>query len=811
MKPLYLTWSCICLLAACTCGAQGAIATFQRSIQNVNGLFCLEQNTDESIWIGTNLGKILRFTPDGSLLGGQELFLGDTTNVRFVYDLSRAPDGDMYVLYDRSNQNTALDDYLILARIQPNGAFVWQKTVHYGEVQHWAHNRLTTDPDGTVLVVSSQTATANNNEPNRIILTRLAPDGATLWHRALRNEGRNYLRFITRLPDGSYLLGGNTLLTNVSGFLVRLSPDGAVLWASRYPDLLFKAGTTLPDGSWIVAATQTGPLPQQTCVLRLQPDGTTSWALRIVQPNALNWIPDLRVHPQTGNILIFNHETTQNQRVADLIALTQAGQVAWARSYDQCRNYGINAGIVTTDGGIAGLRFRAGGHLFVKTDAMGLLSDCPSDTVAISVQPIGSNSFATAWEVEEQPDLPAASMNLRPFAPQLTDYCGDEPPVTGIQCTPDSICPGQPMLAQSLGAGQADQYRWTLPGGQPVGMASTANVPGITFSGLGPVEVQLAVRMGYCVDTFRQIVVVVAGPQAFDLGPDTSICRTNASIALDASDAQVLDYQWNTGDTTATFTATASGLYAVEARASGCTLRDSIYVELREALPINLPGDTTFCGTDTLLLDATTVGADHYEWNDGVRTPQRVITESGFYAVTAWQGDCIASDFVSVVLFPAPPPLPRDTVLCDVEILRLSVGSSIAGDIRWNALPGTGEYDVLPEVSVVTREVSYRQCYYADTLRIRRVSCVKGFAVYAPNAFAPDDTQGNDVFRLVGPDLEILEFRLFDRWGNLLFQRTDNTAMWDGAGAAPGLYVWTARVRQDGRAGWIGGDVLLVR
>jgi gliding motility-associated-like protein len=99
---------------------------------------------------------------------------------------------------------------------------------------------------------------------------------------------------------------------------------------------------------------------------------------------------------------------------------------------------------------------------------------------------------------------------------------------------------------------------------------------------------------------------------------------------------------------------------------------------------------------------------------------------------------------------------------------------------------------------------------------VRRVDCKAGFAFYAPTALAPGSVQGNGLFMLTGDDLEVLDFQVFDRWGNLVFQQKNTTTGWDGLAAngrdlTPGVYLWTAQLRQRGRVGWVGGDVLLVR
>lgn len=95
--------------------------------------------------------------------------------------------------------------------------------------------------------------------------------------------------------------------------------------------------------------------------------------------------------------------------------------------------------------------------------------------------------------------------------------------------------------------------------------------------------------------------------------------------------------------------------------------------------------------------------------------------------------------------------------------------------------------------------------------------------LFIPNAFSPDGDGINDVFMLfAGPEVVRIRYlRLFDRWGEQLFVRSDflpNDAAygWDGTfqGVAlnPAVFVYVAEVEYlDGRKEIVKGDVLLVR
>ncbi|MCB9267921.1 MAG: gliding motility-associated C-terminal domain-containing protein [Lewinellaceae bacterium] len=96
-------------------------------------------------------------------------------------------------------------------------------------------------------------------------------------------------------------------------------------------------------------------------------------------------------------------------------------------------------------------------------------------------------------------------------------------------------------------------------------------------------------------------------------------------------------------------------------------------------------------------------------------------------------------------------------------------------------------------------------------------------AVYIPNAFSPNEDGRND--RLApyadASIVEIEAFRVYNRWGGLLYERAafapnDESLGWDGTvngqPAPPGVYVYqlTAR-RLDGEVLRLEGEVLLVK
>lgn len=84
------------------------------------------------------------------------------------------------------------------------------------------------------------------------------------------------------------------------------------------------------------------------------------------------------------------------------------------------------------------------------------------------------------------------------------------------------------------------------------------------------------------------------------------------------------------------------------------------------------------------------------------------------------------------------------------------------------------------------------------TDRTEAVVCVEdAFALYAPNAFTPNNDGINDGFlvRTTVVNPEFFRLEVFDRWGTLIHSTQDPLEPWDGDGLPQGIYQWQVKVR----------------
>ena len=94
-----------------------------------------------------------------------------------------------------------------------------------------------------------------------------------------------------------------------------------------------------------------------------------------------------------------------------------------------------------------------------------------------------------------------------------------------------------------------------------------------------------------------------------------------------------------------------------------------------------------------------------------------------------------------------------------------------------------GAFAQNPEMSV---ETVYYQVVAVNALNEELISesniieVHPSLHVYLPNTFTPNNDGLNDTFGPLGYGIKKLSFKIFDRWGNLIFETTDPKKQWNG-------------------------------
>jgi gliding motility-associated-like protein len=108
-------------------------------------------------------------------------------------------------------------------------------------------------------------------------------------------------------------------------------------------------------------------------------------------------------------------------------------------------------------------------------------------------------------------------------------------------------------------------------------------------------------------------------------------------------------------------------------------------------------------------------------------------------------------------------------------------------------------------------------CTISDTVYIEPGTCCE--EVFIPSAFTPNADGLNDVFRVVtSAGLQVIQFDVVNRWGEIVWSTDDYTKGWDGfykgQVAQPNevfFYVFAYRCLTDGKTYMRRGDVTAIR
>ncbi|MBK8567053.1 MAG: gliding motility-associated C-terminal domain-containing protein [Saprospiraceae bacterium] len=242
----------------------------------------------------------------------------------------------------------------------------------------------------------------------------------------------------------------------------------------------------------------------------------------------------------------------------------------------------------------------------------------------------------------------------------------------------------------------------------------------------------------------------------------------------------------------------------------GCATSYERGITVLPLLTVSIAADSLVCPGEEVSMSAQANRPASFSWSNGQIGAQPFITSSGTYTVTATDGYCEASDSASITvvadLMGGNPAfvLPPDTINCPPYDL---VPQSMFSELFYT------DADPTPRLSIRLEAAgSYRigmmafGCEFWDTYNYG-VDC--HVDIYLPNSFSPNGDGINDVFQPFGNLFEVLELRVYDRWGGLLHQGRE----WDGGRAGQGIYLYELRYLnlRSGLEEEVNGQVLLVK
>lgn len=344
---------------------------------------------------------------------------------------------------------------------------------------------------------------------------------------------------------------------------------------------------------------------------------------------------------------------------------------------------------------------------------------------------------------------------------------------------------------------------------------STSSATTHQYATAGTYTVTLtAVNANGCRTTTSQVVAMDPIPNAdFAGGPGCEDVPTQFTNTSTVTQGTIASYQWLFGDSTVStsqnpsHTFTEPGTYNVTlivGSSLGCydTIVQQVVIY---PSPVSNFTFNQAAGCGPLLInfyDSSYVSIGNviaWNWdfgdgsaNDSTQNPSHTYYASGSYpvilTVTSSNG-CVHTNTINnaITIYPSPQaafePDPYETTI--LQPLISFDNQTTGGNLYyWNF--GDGGHSSLMNPShaygdtgTYTVNLYTVNSFGCEDTAIRTVVILPVWTVYIPNAFTPNNDGTNEVFTIKGLGIIDYNLRIWDRWGELIFEG-DNRA-WDGS------------------------------
>lgn len=181
-----------------------------------------------------------------------------------------------------------------------------------------------------------------------------------------------------------------------------------------------------------------------------------------------------------------------------------------------------------------------------------------------------------------------------------------------------------------------------------------------------------------------ELEIQVSDPYVINLEEDTFACGTDTVwLNVHQSDLSTL-YAWNTGHNGPQIAPYNTGLYTVTVTNGVCTTSDSIQFYRETPPQIDLGNDTSICQGSSITLNT---GSSNYNylWSDGSVNNSISVNTSGSYSVDVSNHCGLASDTITVQLYPQlASDLGHDSTLCTGDTLLLQAPIFTNANYTWS-------------------------------------------------------------------------------------------------------------------------------
>lgn len=406
----------------------------------------------------------------------------------------------------------------------------------------------------------------------------------------------------------------------------------------------------------------------------------------------------------------------------------------------------------------------------------------------------------------------------------ITSLSISEPPSIVVQLTPqDALCSGAAdgsITANVSGGNQPYVYIWSDPLSQTTQTATQLTA--------GSYQVTVTDNTGCTFTTFS----TVGEPVGLNLSAATVQVKcngdTNGSITLSASGGTLpFTYGISSDGVNYNFSSSpqydnlASGNYFTTVTdANGCGLAGTALVAAPVADIVTHTVDSTSCYGA-----GYTDGAIHVLGNTIQNMPYQYSVDSGsftfsgdFYNLPAGSHTVVVQNYWGcstsfTTTVPEPQNgladiLPEDTTIQLGHSVQLFAtlspfSASTITSYSWSPNVGLSCLDCANPVATPYKQqtdyvvtVTYNNnCLATASIQ---VTVENNLPVFIPNTFTPNGDGNNDVFQIYGQGIKVIDLKIFNRWGEKVYESSNQYAGWDGSFKGeiqnPSVFAYTVRI-----------------
>ncbi len=414
-------------------------------------------------------------------------------------------------------------------------------------------------------------------------------------------------------------------------------------------------------------------------------------------------------------------------------------------------------------------------------------------------------------------------------------------PPTAIFAIPnDTICVNECFapIDQSTSPLPIVQWDWTFSGGNP-GVGNGQNPGNVCYNSPGLYDITLTVTndIGLIDDTTIQVYVQSCNPTASFSVIDT-VCAGDQVILTDLSTSQfgIQSWDWSMNGATPSssnvqdpgpIVYNVPGVYNITLTVSDFSGSDDTTITLvviNCGLPtaiFSIPGDT-LCPGDCITPIEMSVSPTPiltWTWNftggnpssSDAQNPGTICyPNSGVFPITLTVTNIAGSHDTTLYVVVDNPPIANFgyTPPTPVENETVFLHDQSTGAVNWNWFINGENFDIQNPIISFEEPGTYpvflmveSDAGCIDTIT-KYIYVEEELIYYVPNTFTPDADAFNNVFQPVftsGFDPYDYQLRIYNRWGQLIFESNDPEIGWDGSYGSKGqislvqggIYTWT--------------------